>query len=81
MRYQPKGVCTQYIDIELDGTKIQSVVFTGGCDGNLKGISSLVAGMDISDAITKLKGIRCGFKATSCPDQLAIALESIQSNN
>ncbi len=78
MRYQPTGVCTRYIDIELDGNKIQSVVFTGGCDGNLKGISSLVAGMEVSDAITKLKGIRCGFKATSCPDQLALALESIQ---
>ncbi len=81
MRYQPTGVCTRYIDIELADHKIQSVVFTGGCDGNLKGISSLVEGMDVSDAIKKLKGIRCGFKATSCPDQLAIALESIQNNN
>ena len=69
MRYQTKGTCSTAIDIEMDGDVIQSVRFTGGCNGNLKGISSLVAGMKAEDAIGRLKGIRCGFKQTSCPDR------------
>lgn len=77
MRYQPKGVCSTSIDIELDNNIIKSVAFTGGCNGNLQGISRLVEGMEVQDAINKLKGIRCGFKSTSCPDQLAQALESM----
>jgi len=77
MRYQPKGVCSSAIDIEVADGIIQSVKFTGGCNGNLQGISSLVRGMKVEDAIERLKGIRCGFKATSCPDQLACALESM----
>lgn len=77
MRYNTKGVCSSYIDIELDGEIIKSVSFTGGCHGNLQGISSLVQGMNARDAITRLKGIRCGYKATSCPDQLATALETL----
>ena len=77
MRYQPKGVCSTSIDIELDNNIIKSVTFTGGCNGNLQGISRLVEGMEVQDAINKLKGIRCGFKSTSCPDQLAQALESM----
>lgn len=77
MRYNTKGVCSSYIDIELDGEIIKSVSFTGGCHGNLQGISSLVQGMNARDAITRLKGIRCGYKATSCPDQLATALEAL----
>lgn len=77
MRYQPKGVCSTAIDIELDNGIIKSVAFTGGCSGNLQGISRLVEGMEVSDAIARLRGIRCGFKATSCPDQLAQALESM----
>lgn len=80
MRYQPKGVCSSAIDIEVQDGVIQSVAFTGGCNGNLQGISSLVKGMQIEDAISRLKGIRCGFKSTSCPDQLAQALESIRQN-
>lgn len=80
MRYQTKGTCASAIDIELDGNIIKSVAFTGGCNGNLKGISALVVGMTCEDAISKLKGIRCGFKATSCPDQLACALESMTKN-
>ena len=64
----------------MDGNIIKSVVFTGGCNGNLQGISRLVEGMSAEDAITRLKGIKCGFKPTSCPDQLAIALESIVGN-
>jgi len=78
MRYQPKGVCSSAIDIEVDNGIIQSVQFTGGCNGNLKGISALVKGMSIDDAILRLKGITCGFKPTSCPDQLAQALESLR---
>ena len=69
------------IDIEMDGDVIKSVAFTGGCNGNLQGISKLVQGMKAEDAIARLKGIRCGFKNTSCPDQLAVALESIIEAN
>ena len=75
MKYQPKGVCSTSIDIHLDNGIIRSVSFTGGCNGNLQGISKLVEGMDAKEAIKRLKGIRCGFKSTSCPDQLAQALE------
>lgn len=78
MRYKPQGVCSQAIDIEVEGGVIQSVKFTGGCHGNLQGISSLVKGMQVEEAIARLKGIRCGFKSTSCPDQLARALESMK---
>ena len=75
MKYTPKGVCSSSIDIEVENGIIQSVSFTGGCNGNLQGISSLVRGMQVEDAISRLKGIRCGFKSTSCPDQLAQALK------
>ncbi len=75
MQYKPKGVCSQLIDIELDGDTIKSVAFYGGCNGNLKGIASLVQGMKVDDAIARLEGITCGFKPTSCPDQLAQALK------
>lgn len=78
MRYQTKGTCSRAIDIEVKDGIIESVKFTGGCNGNLQGISSLVKGMKVEDAISKLKGIKCGFKSTSCPDQLACALESLQ---
>lgn len=80
MRYQPKGVCSSAIDIDVQGDIIQSVTFTGGCNGNLQGISRLVTGMKVDDAISRLKGIKCGFKSTSCPDQLAQALESLKEN-
>lgn len=75
MRYQTQGTCSTSIDIELRDGVIDSVQFTGGCNGNLQGISALVKGMTPQEAISKLKGIRCGFKSTSCPDQLARALE------
>lgn len=78
MKYQTKGTCSTAIDIEVKDGVIQSVSFTGGCNGNLQGISALVKGMQVDEAISKLKGIKCGFKSTSCPDQLARALESIQ---
>lgn len=77
MKYQTKGTCSTSIDIELENGIVQSVSFTGGCHGNLQGISKLVTGMDAKDAIQRLKGIRCGHKSTSCPDQLARALESM----
>ena len=79
--YRPRGVCSQKMDFELEGGKIRSVQVTGGCDGNLKGIASLVAGMDIDEAIRRMEGIRCGFKPTSCPDQMAKALRAFQSEH
>ena len=77
MKYKTRGVCSSMIDIELKDGVIDSVAFTGGCNGNLQGISALVKGMTPQEAIGRLKGIRCGFKSTSCPDQLACALESM----
>ncbi len=77
MIYRPKGVCSNTIDVQVEDGVIKSVEFTGGCNGNLQGISRLVAGMKVEDAIDRLKGIRCGFKSTSCPDQLACALQEI----
>ena len=77
MKYRTKGTCSSAIDIELDNGIIKSVHFTGGCNGNLQGISRLVEGMPAKEAISRLKGIKCGFKPTSCPDQLAVALEII----
>lgn len=81
MKYQTKGTCSTSIDLEVEEGKIKFVEFFGGCNGNLKGIASLVTGMDIDEAISKLKGIRCGFKSTSCPDQLAHALEKIKNES
>lgn len=78
MRYQTKGTCSTFIDIELtDDGRIESVKFTNGCSGNTQGISALVKGMKAEEVISRLKGIRCGAKGTSCPDQLAQALESM----
>ena len=74
MDYKTHGVCSSMIHVELDGDKIKDVDFVGGCNGNLQGISSLVKGMKVEDAIGRLSGIKCGSKATSCPDQLAKAL-------
>lgn len=79
MQYKTSGTCSKMIDFEVEDNIIKSVVFTGGCNGNLQGISALVAGMSVDDAISKLKGIRCGFKTTSCPDQLANALEQYKA--
>ena len=75
MIYKPKGVCSQSIEINMNGNVIDSVAFTGGCNGNLQGISRLVVGMKATDAIERMKGISCGGKPTSCPDQLSKALE------
>lgn len=72
--FKPKGVCSQKIDIELEGDIIKTVKFTGGCNGNLQGISILLRGMKVDDAIVRLQGINCNGKGTSCPDQLSKAL-------
>ena len=72
--YRTKGTCSSNIHVVLDGRKVKDVVFTGGCSGNLQGISRLVVGMKATDAIERMQGISCGGKPTSCPDQLAKAL-------
>ena len=77
-RYATHGTCSRQIEIEMDGDTVRRVRFIGGCTGNTQGLSRLVEGMKPEDAIKKLKGIRCGYKSTSCPDQLARALESMQ---
>ena len=78
MTYQTKGTCSTSIEVEVEDGKIKFVQFFGGWNGNLKGIASLVRGIEVEDGISRLKGIRCGFKPTSCPDQLAKALKSVQ---
>ena len=77
--YRPQGVCSQRMDIDVEDGVIRSVEVLGGCSGNLQGISRLVEGMEIDEAIRRLEGIRCGFKPTSCPDQLAKALRRMQA--
>ena len=73
--HRNKGTCSQAVRFELDGTSVKNVQFLGGCHGNLQGICKLVEGMDAKEVIARLKGIRCGMKQTSCPDQLAQAIE------
>ncbi|MBP3502851.1 MAG: TIGR03905 family TSCPD domain-containing protein [Clostridia bacterium] len=77
-RYKPQGVCSSEIIINVEHNIIKDIKVINGCDGNLKGISKLLIGMNIDDVISKLKGIKCGFKSTSCPDQIARALEEIK---
>lgn len=79
MKYEftPKGVCSQKIYLDVEDGIVNDVKFVGGCNGNLKGISSLVRGMTAEAVIEKLSGIRCGMKSTSCPDQLAAALKEL----
>ena len=74
MVYRTKGTCSQAIEFDVEEGKVKNVRFYGGCNGNLQGIGRLVEGMDAKECIEKLKGIRCGYKDTSCPDQLARAL-------
>lgn len=80
MTYTTKGTCSRQIEIETEGDTVKSVQFIGGCAGNTAGISRLVAGMKIQDVIDRLKGTDCRGRGTSCPDQLAQALEQIKSN-
>lgn len=77
-KYRPVGVCSMEITIEVEGDTIKSVRFLGGCAGNTQGVASLIAGMKIDEAISRLKGIDCGGRGTSCPDQLSKALEEIK---
>lgn len=76
--YKTNGTCSAKINFDVTDGVVTDVTFIGGCNGNLKGISALVDGMKIEDVIAKLEGIRCGFKQTSCPDQLAAALKNIK---
>lgn len=77
-RYTPEGVCSREMIIEMDGNIIKSVKIIGGCPGNTMGVSTMVEGKNIDEVIKKLKGIPCGMKGTSCPDQLARALEKVK---
>lgn len=78
LSYKPKGVCSQLMDIDVEDGRIVEVKVIGGCSGNLQGIASLVKGMEVEEAIKRMEGIRCGFKSTSCPDQLAQALKQFR---
>lgn len=80
-RYTPEGVCSYEILLDIEGDTINDVIVKGGCPGNALGIRNLLQGMKIEDAIKKMKGVRCGGKSTSCPDQIAKALEQIASKN
>lgn len=77
--YRPRGVCSQMMEIETEGNTVKHVQITGGCHGNGQGVARLVEGMEIDEVISRLEGIRCGFKATSCPDQLAQALKALKA--
>ena len=77
--YRPRGVCSQLMEVEVEDGKTRRVQVLGGCDGNLQGISRLVVGMDVDEAISRMEGIRCGGKPTSCPDQLAQALKACRA--
>lgn len=74
-QYTPSGVCSRKINFDIKDGKVSSVSFEGGCNGNAKGLAALIEGMDAQEAITRLRGIHCGMKDTSCPDQLSKALE------
>ena len=74
VKYETKGVCSSLIEVKIENNIIKDLHFVGGCNGNLQGISTLCKGMDVNDVIKKLRGIRCGSKQTSCPDQLANCL-------
>ena len=76
--YNPQGVCSKKIEFDIVDNKLSNVKYTGGCDGNLKAVSKLVEGMEVEEVIKRCKGIKCGFKNTSCTDQLVKALESIK---
>lgn len=80
MQYKTQGVCSQVINYDIDDNgKVHNVSFVGGCNGNLQGIGKLVEGMSVDEVIERLEGIKCGFKNTSCPDQLAKALQASKS--
>lgn len=74
-KYKPSGVCSMLIELDIEDDIVQNARFVGGCAGNTQGIAALIRGMKVDDVIQRLEGIRCGFKPTSCPDQLAMALK------
>lgn len=74
--YTPQGVCSRQINIDHENGKIVAVNIVGGCNGNLKGISQLLIGMEVNEVINRLSGIKCGMRQTSCPDQIANALKN-----
>lgn len=78
--YKTKGTCSQSIKFDIEDGHVYNIEFFGGCNGNLKGISSILDGFPVDEAISRLKGITCGFKSTSCPDQLAQALEKAKES-
>ena len=77
--YIPRGTCSRKMTVDVENDIVKDVKIEGGCSGNLQAITNLVRGMKVNEAIEKMKGIRCGFKPTSCPDQLAIALEQAKA--
>lgn len=77
IEYTPKGVCSQHMSVSAENGVITDVQIIGGCDGNLKGIMSLLKGMTVAEAIERMEGIHCGRKSTSCPDQLSVALRQL----
>ena len=80
MTYKTKGVCSREINFEVEDNKVKNVQFVGGCSGNTQGVARLIDGMDIDEAISRIEGIQCGFRPTSCPDQPAQALQEYQEN-
>ena len=76
--YYPKGVCSRKMTVDVENGVVNNVEIVGGCNGNIQALCRLVKGMKVEDAVSKLSGIRCGFKPTSCPDQLAVALKQAQ---
>lgn len=81
MNFKTSGVCSRSIEFDVVDNKVKNVRFEGGCSGNTQGIAVLIEGMDIDEAIRRMDGIRCGFKSTSCPDQLAKALKTYKESN
>ena len=75
--YNPKGVCSRQFKIDVENGVVNSIAIVGGCSGNLQGIAALLKGMKVEDAIARMEDIRCGFKSTSCPDQIAQALKTV----
>ena len=80
MTYKTKGVCSREINFEVEDNKVKNVQFVGGCSGNTQGVARLIDGMDIDEAISRIEGGECGFRPTSCPDQLSQALKEYKAN-
>ena len=79
IEYKTQGTCSRAVIVDIEDGVITDCAFVGGCSGNTQGVAALVKGMKADEAVAKIKGIKCGFKSTSCPDQLAKALEEALS--